>query len=94
MHDLRDIWVSFRGKFQVAEINSDAQTVHSFYKYMRKIRAMEDPRIGEEDFNPFSFVYYFFCKLFYFFSNGVMDGWKLWENGRVFLKKNMEFQVA
>jgi hypothetical protein len=39
MHDLRDIWVSFRGKFQVAEINSDAQTVHSFYKYMRKIRA-------------------------------------------------------
>jgi hypothetical protein len=39
MHDLRDIWVYFRGKFQVAEINSDAQTVHSFYKYMRKIRA-------------------------------------------------------
>ena len=39
MNDLRDIWVSFRGKFQVAEINSDAQTVHSFYKYMRKIRA-------------------------------------------------------
>jgi hypothetical protein len=41
MHDLRDIWVSFRDKFQVAEINSDAQAVHSFYKYMRKIRAME-----------------------------------------------------
>ena len=40
MHDLRDIWVSFRGKFQVAEIKSDAQTVHSFYKYMRKIKAM------------------------------------------------------
>jgi flagellar motor component MotA len=39
MHDLRDIWFSFRGKFQVAEINSDAQTIHSFYKYMRKIRA-------------------------------------------------------
>jgi hypothetical protein len=39
MHDLRDIWVSFRDKFQVAEINSDTQTVHSFYKYMRKIRA-------------------------------------------------------
>jgi hypothetical protein len=32
--------VSFRGKFQVAKINSDAQTIHSFYKYMRKIRAM------------------------------------------------------
>jgi hypothetical protein len=39
MHDLRDIWVSFRDKFQVAEIKSDAQSVHSFYKYMRKIRA-------------------------------------------------------
>ena len=38
MHDLRDIWVSFRDKFQVAEINSDAQTIHSFYKYMKKIR--------------------------------------------------------
>jgi hypothetical protein len=41
MHDLRDIWVSFRGKFQVAKIKSDAQTIHSFYKYMRKIRAKE-----------------------------------------------------
>jgi hypothetical protein len=41
MHDLRDIWVSFRDKFQVAEINSDAQTVDSFYKYMRKMRASE-----------------------------------------------------
>jgi hypothetical protein len=35
-----------------------------------------------------------FVKKKYFFSNGVMDGWKLWGNGRVFLKKNMEFQVA
>jgi hypothetical protein len=25
----------------VAEIKSDAQTVHSFYKYMRKIKAIE-----------------------------------------------------
>jgi hypothetical protein len=39
MHYLRDIWVYFRDKFQVVEINSDAQTVHSFYKYMGKIRA-------------------------------------------------------
>jgi hypothetical protein len=39
MHDLRDIWVSLRGKFQVVEIISDAQTVHSLYKYMRKFRA-------------------------------------------------------
>jgi hypothetical protein len=41
MHDWRDIWLSLRGKFQVAEIISDAQTVHSLYKYMRKFRAME-----------------------------------------------------
>jgi hypothetical protein len=41
MHDLRDIDVSLRGKFQVAKINSDAETVHSLYKYMRKIRAKE-----------------------------------------------------
>jgi hypothetical protein len=68
MHDLRDIWVSFRGKFQVAEIKSDAEFVHSFYKYMRKIRAIGDSRIGEEDFNPFSFVYYFFGKLFISFQ--------------------------
>jgi hypothetical protein len=40
MHDLRDICVSVRGKFQVAEIISDIQTVHSLYKYMRKFRAM------------------------------------------------------
>jgi hypothetical protein len=107
MHDLRDIWVSFRRKFQVAEINSDTQTVHSFYKYMRKIRAKRIQELerrnffffffffffvgrnqqlvghvlalhvvvlsncyhyGEEDFNPFSFVYYFFCKLFISFQ--------------------------
>ena len=73
IHDLRDIWVYFRGKFQVAKINSDAQIVHSLYKYMKKFRAMEDTRIEEEDFYPFSFVYYSFCKLF-FFSNRVTDG--------------------
>jgi hypothetical protein len=52
----------------VAEIKSDAQTVHSFYKYMRKIRAKRNPGIGEEDFNSFSFVYYCFCKLFISFQ--------------------------
>jgi hypothetical protein len=41
MQDLRDIDVSLRDKFQVVKINSDAQTVHSLYKYMRKFRAME-----------------------------------------------------
>jgi hypothetical protein len=67
----------------VSEINSDAETVHSFYKYMRKIRAMGDPRIGEEDFNPFSFVYYFFCKLFLFlfkWSNGWLEALGEWTN--------------
>jgi hypothetical protein len=39
MYDLKDIDVFLRGKFQVAKINSDAQTVHSLYKYMRKFRA-------------------------------------------------------
>jgi hypothetical protein len=80
MHDWGDIWVSFRDKFQVAEINSDAQTVHSFYKYMIKIRAKGDPIIGEEDFNPFSFVYYFFCKLLFLFkwSNGWLEALREW----------------
>jgi hypothetical protein len=50
MHDLRDIWVSVRGKFPVAEINSDAQTVHSFYKYMRKIRGMGGSKNWREGF--------------------------------------------
>jgi hypothetical protein len=48
----------------VAEIKSDAQSVHSFYKYMRNIRAIGDPRIGDGEFNPFSFVYCCFSKLF------------------------------
>jgi hypothetical protein len=77
----------------VAEITSDAQTVHSWHKYMRKFRAQGEGGNGEEYFYPLFFVYYFFCKLF-FFSNGVTDGWNLWENGPVFSKKNMEFQVA
>jgi hypothetical protein len=47
----------------VAKINSDTQTIHSLYKYMRKFRAKGDPRIGEEYFYPFSFVYYIFYKL-------------------------------
>jgi hypothetical protein len=57
----------------VEEIISDAQTVHSLYKYMRKFRAMESNKLREEDSNPFFFVYYLFCN--FFFSNGVMDGW-------------------
>ena len=93
MHDLRDIDVSLRGKFQVAKINSDAQTVHSLYKYMRKFRAMGIQEIERRIFI-LSLLYIIYFVNFLFFSNGVMDGWNLWENGRVFSKKNMEFQVA
>jgi hypothetical protein len=42
MHNLRDIDVFLRGKFQVVKINSDAQTIHSLYKYMRKFLRMEE----------------------------------------------------
>jgi hypothetical protein len=57
---------------------------------MITFREKGDLRNSEEYFDAFFFVYYFFCKLF-FFSNGVIDGWNLWENGPLFLKKNMEF---
>jgi hypothetical protein len=79
MYYLRDIDVFLLGKFQVAKINSDAQSVHSLYKYMRKFR-VKDPRIGEEDFYPFSFVYYIFCKHFIPFklSNGWMKSLGEW----------------
>jgi hypothetical protein len=93
MHDLRDIFVSLRDKFQVAEIISDAQTVHSLYKYMRKFRAKGIQEIERRIFI-LSFLYIISFVNFFFFSNGVTDGWNLWENGRVFSKKNMEFQVA
>jgi hypothetical protein len=71
MHDLRDIWVSFRDKFQVAEITGDAQTVHSFYKYMRKIRT----RGIQELERRILILYLLYIIVFvnsYFFSNGVM----------------------
>jgi hypothetical protein len=42
MHDLRAICVSLRGKFQLEEIISYSQTVHSLYKYMRKFKNMEE----------------------------------------------------
>jgi hypothetical protein len=58
MHDLRDIGVSLRGKFQVAEIISDAQTVHSLYKYMRKFRAKGSKKLRG------GFLSFLFCILF------------------------------
>jgi hypothetical protein len=56
MHDLRDICVSLQGKFQLGEIISDAHTVHSLYKYMRKFRAMEIQEIERRIFI-FSLLY-------------------------------------
>jgi hypothetical protein len=58
---------------------------------MRKIRAMEIQEL-ERRILILSLLYIIsFVNFFYFFSNGVMDGWNLWENGQVFSKKNMEF---
>jgi hypothetical protein len=71
---LRDIWVSFRGKFQGAEINSDAETVHSFDKYMRKIRAKQREELERRTLILSLLYIIAFVNFFYFFSNGVMDG--------------------
>jgi hypothetical protein len=75
MKYLRDIWVSFRGKFQVEKINSDAQTVHSFYKYMRKIRAKRIEEL-ERRILILSLLYIivFFSFLFFFkWNNGWLE---------------------
>jgi hypothetical protein len=93
MHDLGDIDVSLRDKFQVEKIINDAQIVHSLYKYMRKFRAMEIEELERRIFI-LSLLYIISFVNFFFFSNGVTDGWNLWENERVFSKKNMKFQVA
>jgi hypothetical protein len=77
----------------MAEIISDAQTIHSLYKYMRKFRAMEIQEIERMIFI-LSLLYIISFVNLFFFSNGVMDGWNLWENGQVFPKKNIKFQVA
>jgi hypothetical protein len=77
----------------VAEIVSDTRTVHSLHKYMRKFRAEKIEEIEKRICILSFFVYYNFCKLF-FFSNGVTNGWNILENGQVFSKKKMEFQVA
>jgi hypothetical protein len=92
MHDLRDIDVSLRGKFQVAKIISDTQTVHSLYKYMRKFRAIKI-QLLERMILILSLLYIIYFVNFSSF-HGVMDGWDFWENGRLFSKKNMEFRVA
>jgi hypothetical protein len=82
MHYLRDIWVSFRGKFQVAEINSDTQTVHSFYKYMRMIRAKGIQEL-ERSILIISLLYIIFFVNFLFlfkWSNGWLESLGEWMN--------------
>jgi hypothetical protein len=75
------------------EIISDVQTVHSLYKYMRKFKAKGIQEIERRIFI-LSFCILFILQFFILFSNGVTNGWNLWENGPIFSKKNMEFQVA
>jgi hypothetical protein len=77
----------------VVKIISDAQTVHSLYKYMIKFRANEIKEI-ERRICILSFLYIISFVNFFFFSIEVTDGWSLWENGPIFLKRNMEFQVV
>ena len=60
---------------------------------MRKFGAKEKHKIERMIFI-LSFLYIMYFVIFVFFSNGVTDGWNLWENEQVFSKKNMEFQVA
>jgi hypothetical protein len=66
----------------VAKINSDAQTVHSFYKYMRRIRAMEMEEL-ERRILILSLLYIisFVNFLFLFkWSNGWLESLGEWTN--------------
>jgi hypothetical protein len=74
------------------KIISDAQTVHSLHKYMRKFRALGGQEIERRIFI-LSFLYIIYFVNFFLFkwSNGWLE---FWENGPVFSKKNMKFQIA
>jgi hypothetical protein len=85
MHDLRDIFVSLRGKFQVAEIISDAQAVHSLHKYMRKFRAQWIQEI-QRRILILSFLYIIYFVNF-FFSNGVTGGWNFGRMDKYFRRR-------
>jgi hypothetical protein len=82
MYDLRDIWVSLRGKFLVAEINSDAQTVHSFYKYMRKIRAIKIEELERRILILYLLHIMAFVNFLFLFkwSNGWLESLGEWTN--------------
>jgi hypothetical protein len=80
MHDLRDIDVFLRGKFQVAKINSDAQIVHSLYKYMKKFRAMGIQEL-ERRILILSLLYIIDFVIFLFlfkWSNGWLESFEEW----------------
>jgi hypothetical protein len=79
MRDLRDICVFLRGKFQVEEIISDTQTVHSMYKYMRKFTSIG---IQEKERRIFilSLLYIIYFLNFFLFkwSNGWLESLGEW----------------
>jgi hypothetical protein len=80
MHDLRDIDVFLREKFKVAKINSDAQTVHSLYKYMRKFKAKEIQELERRIFIlSLLYIISFVNFLFLFkWSNGWLESLGEW----------------
>jgi hypothetical protein len=80
LHDLRDIDVLLRGKFQVEKINSDTQTIHSLYKYMRKFRAKEIQELERKIFIlSLLYIISFVNFLFLFkWSNGWMESLGEW----------------
>jgi hypothetical protein len=77
----------------VAEIISDAQTVHSLYKYMKKFRAMDIQEIERRIFILSLLYIIYFVNFFFLFkwSNGWLKS--LGELTSIF-KKNVEFHVA
>jgi hypothetical protein len=80
MDDFRDIDVFLRNKFQMAKINSDTQTVHSLYKYMRKFRAIGIQELERRIFILFLlYIIYFVNFLFLFkWSNGWLESLGEW----------------
>jgi hypothetical protein len=66
----------------VAEINSDTQTVHSFYKYMRKIRAKGIEELERRILIIFILYIIVFVNFLFLFkwSNGWSESLGEWTN--------------
>ena len=79
MHDLRYIDVFLRGKFQVAKINSDTQSIHSLDKYIRKFRDRGMEEI-ERRILILSLLYIISFVIFFLFkwSNGWLESLGEW----------------